>query len=224
MLKAVIFDLDGVVADSHPLHHSAWKALFAEQGLQLEDHQLDFILAGHPRREILRHYLGELSEERAKTLGMRKDELYQEIAHRLQPMPGLRELLDALDSVGIAKAVATSAAPERTRETLKAFDIVDRFPVVLVGGVTHPKPAPDIFLLAAENLNVDPRECAVIEDSVAGVQAAKSAGMACVGYTSRERWQSLNKAGADITTDELSLSLLSRIEALLTSASAARSH
>ncbi len=197
MLKAVIFDLDGVVADSHPLHHSAWKTLLHEQGKAVSDGEMDFILAGHPRREILRHYLGDLAESRMKALGQRKNELYRECAHHLQPMPGLISLLDELEAANISKALATSAATERTWETLKSFRIESRFSAVLTGSDAKPKPHPDIFLLAAAKLNVSPADALVIEDSVAGVQAAKAAQMKCVGYTDENRFPILLQAGAD---------------------------
>src|SRR4051812_24937936 len=102
MLKAIIFDLDGVIADSHPLHHAAWKTLLSEQGRNVNDTEMDFILAGRQRGEILRHYFGELSEEKIATLGRRKDELYQGRAHLLAPMPGLNMLLGELEAAGIA--------------------------------------------------------------------------------------------------------------------------
>ena len=197
MLKAVIFDLDGVIADSHPLHYAAWKTLLNEQDRDVTESEMDFILAGHPRREILRHYLGDLPENRMEILGKRKEELYRGSAHRLHPMPGVLTLLDELEAAGIAKAVATSATPERTWETLKSFNIDQRFSAVLAGGNGKPKPNPEIFLRAAAMLKVNTDEALVIEDSVAGVQAAKAAGMKCVGYTSEARFSTLSGAGAD---------------------------
>jgi beta-phosphoglucomutase len=197
MLKAVIFDLDGVIADSHPVHYAAWKALLTEQGRAVTADEMDFIFAGRPRREILRHYFGELSEDRMNALGSRKDELYRDNVHLLKPMPGIAGLLDDLEKLGIAKAVATSATSERTWETLKNFGMAAKFSVVLTGGDAKPKPEPDIFLLAAAKLKVSPDEALVIEDSVAGVAAAKAAGMRCIGYTSKERSPILMEAGAD---------------------------
>ena len=198
MLKAIIFDLDGVIADSHPLHHAAWKTLLSEQGRNVNDTEMDFILAGRQRGEILRHYFGELSEEKLATLGRRKDELYQGRAHLLAPMPGLNMLFDELEAAGIAKAVATSAGPARTLQTLKAFGMEQRFQVVLSSADSlKAKPDPEIFLLAASKLNVKVNEALVIEDSIAGVQAAKAAGMKCVGYTSVDRFVTLRQAGAD---------------------------
>ena len=203
MLKAVIFDLDGVIADSHPIHEAAWKTLLAEEGLDPEKINVDFLYAGHPRREILRHYLGELSEEDAERLRKRKDELYQQAAEKLAPKPGIPRVLDELEAEGIFFALATSGARSRTFETLAKFGMTDRFVAVVTGEeVSSAKPAPDIFLLAASRIEVSPEESLVVEDSVAGVQAAIAAGMRCIGYASQERLFSLRQAGAhDVITD-----------------------
>ena len=197
MLKAVIFDLDGVVADSHPLHEAAWKTLLAEQGLAEASINVDFLYAGHPRREILIHYLGALSDPLIERLGRRKDELYLRAAEKLAPKPGIPRVLSQLQSAGIALAVATSAGRMRTHETLAKFSISGRFSAVVTGNdVPAAKPASDIFLLAASRLGVTPEEVVVVEDSVAGVQAARAAGMRCVGYAPAERRSALIRAGA----------------------------
>src|SRR5438445_10364598 len=75
-LSAVIFDLDGVVADSHPIHEAAWKTLLVEQGIDSASLNLGFLYAGHPRRQMLRHYLGSMAPSEMGRLGRRKDDLY----------------------------------------------------------------------------------------------------------------------------------------------------
>ena len=221
MLKAVIFDLDGVIADSHPLHYAAWKTLLNEQDRDVTESEMDFILAGHPRREILRHYLGDLPQDQMDTLGKRKEELYRGSVHRLHPMPGLLTLFDELEAAGIAKAVATSATPERTWETLKSFNIDQRFSAVLTGGDSKPKPNPEIFLLAAARAKVNTDEALVIEDSAAGVQAAKAAGMRCVGYTSEARFTILSGAGADQVISAFTPGLLLQFQEMFSNRRAA---
>jgi beta-phosphoglucomutase family hydrolase len=197
-LKAVIFDLDGVVANTHPIHLQAWKAFLAEQGLNLSDRDLSFFYAGRSRNDILHHYLGPLEDHKLDSLGRRKDELYQALACNLQPEPELLRVLDELDSAGIPFALATSAGRVRTMETLQKFQIAGRFAAVMTGqDVRAPKPAPEIFLLAASHLGVAPRECLVVEDSRAGVEAALAAGMKCLGYAPPERVSDLLVAAAD---------------------------
>jgi len=203
MLKAVIFDLDGVIADSHPIHEAAWKTLLAEEGLDPAKINTDFLYAGHPRREILRHYLGEISEPHAERLRIRKDELYQLAAVSLAPKPGIPRVLDELEAEGIVCELATSGARGRTLETLAKFGMTQRFAAVITGEeVRLAKPAPDIFLLAAARIEVLPEDSLVIEDSVAGVQAALAARMRCIGFAPPERFFSLREAGAhDVIAD-----------------------
>jgi beta-phosphoglucomutase len=198
MLKAVIFDLDGVVADSHPIHEVAWKALLVEAGLDPKTINVDFLYAGHPRREILRHYLGALGDSEIQHWGRRKDELYELAAKALEAKPGIPRVLSQLRDAGISCAVATSTGRKRSVESLKLLGLSEFFLVVITGDNVHtPKPAPDIFLLAARNLGVQAENVVVVEDSVAGVEAAVAGGMKCVGYTSVGRAGELRRAGAD---------------------------
>jgi HAD superfamily hydrolase (TIGR01509 family) len=203
MLKAVIFDLDGVVADSHPIHEMAWKSLLVEAGLKREAINVDFLYAGHPRREILKHYLGELTEAEIQHWGRRKDELYELSAKKLQAKPGIPRVLVQLNEVGIACALATSAGRSRTFESLNHLGLAKNFSVVVTGeDVRNAKPAPDIFLLAAKKLGVEPGSCVVVEDSVAGVQAAIAGGMKCIGFTSAKRSEELSSALAGDVVSE----------------------
>jgi HAD superfamily hydrolase (TIGR01509 family) len=204
VLKAVIFDLDGVVADSHPIHEVAWKSLLAEAGLNPNAINVDFLYAGHPRREILRHYLGALSDSAIQHWGRRKDELYELAAKNLQAKPGIPQALSQLRHAGIPCALATSAGPKRTLESLQVLSVSKYFSVVITGDdVPNAKPAPDTFLLAAQKLNVKPQDVVVVEDSVAGVQAAVAGEMKCVGFTSADRADELRRAGADVVVAEL---------------------
>jgi HAD superfamily hydrolase (TIGR01509 family) len=197
MLKAVLFDLDGVVADSHPVHEVAWKGLFAEQGLDVDSLNLDYLYAGQPRREILVHYLGPLTEDRFRHLSGRKDHFYALASPGLTTKPGIPEALAQLRAAGILCALATSAARDRTLETLVQLHLENSFDAAVVGSdVELTKPAPDIFLRAAEKLGVAPETCVVVEDSVAGVQAAVRAGMQCAGFALPGRVEELRQAGA----------------------------
>lgn len=203
MLKAVIFDLDGVVADSHPIHEMAWKALLVEAGLKPEAINVDFLYAGHPRREILKHYLGSLSDSEIQHWGRRKDELYELSAKKLQSKPGIPRVLVQLEEAGVSRALATSAGRARAVETLGHLGLTRYFSVVVTGeDVRNAKPAPDIFLLTAKKLGVEPKSCVVVEDSVAGIQASVEAGMKCAGFASPERVEELSDSGADDVISE----------------------
>ena len=204
MLKAVIFDLDGVVADSHPIHEIAWSNLLAEQGLDRKTLNLDFLYAGHPRREILKHYLGELDGSDLERLGRRKDELYTEAASQLKLKPRIPEVLRQLNEDGITCALATSAGRVRTYETLEQFGVKRHFAAIVTGDEAEsPKPSPEIFQLAAMRIGIDPESCIVVEDSVAGVTAARAAGMKCVAFAPIKWFADLVKAGATDLISEL---------------------
>lgn len=216
-LKAVIFDLDGVVADSHPIHEIAWTKLLAEQGLDAATLNLDFLYAGHPRRAILKHYLREMSDSDAEKFGRRKDELYGEAAAELKPKPRIPEVIRQLNRDGIVCALATSAQSTRTYETLKKFGLTEQFAAIVTGEQAGtPKPAPEIFLLAAAKIERDPECCVVVEDSVAGVCAARAAGMKCLAFAPVKWFAELAGAGANDLLSELPDDATSYFQKLLT--------
>jgi HAD superfamily hydrolase (TIGR01509 family) len=224
MLKAVIFDLDGVVADSHPLHEAAWKQLLLEEGLSAASLDLDFLRAGHPRREIMKHYLGALNEMTIARLSRRKDELYLQEEVHLRLQPGIARSLAQLAESGIPCALATSAGRPRTEKTISQFGIEGRFAAVVTGeDVSAAKPAPDIFLLAARRLGVAPGSVVVVEDSVAGVLAARAAGMRCAGFAPAESLADLRNAGADDTIIALPADALAYFRGFFGDAAAHRS-
>ncbi len=130
-LKAVIFDLDGVVADSHPLHEAAWKTLLVEQGIDSASLNLDFLYAGHPRREILRHYLGSIAPSEMERLGRRKDDLYSIGRNKLHAKPGIPRVLSQLHADGIRCALATSAGRVRAHDSLEQIGITKYFSVIV---------------------------------------------------------------------------------------------
>jgi beta-phosphoglucomutase len=220
-LKGVIFDLDGVVADSHPIHEIAWTKLLMEQGLDRATLNLDFLYAGHPRRAILRHYLGDISVSDFEELGRRKDELYAEAATQLKPKPRIPEVVRQLNIDGIICALATSAGRARTYETLEKFGLKEQFATIVTGEEAGtPKPAPEIFLLAAARIETDPRCCVVVEDSAAGVSAARAAGMKCVAFAPVKWFDDLANAGANDLISELPEDATGYFRALLDSLTA----
>ncbi len=182
MIQAILFDLDGLMVDSEPHSLASWTAVLAERGVTLDRLTIDSILGlridATARTLIDKYHLSDT----VQSLSDAKTE-YQ-IAHlagKVQPMPGLIELLDEIDRRGLKKAVASSGICRYVEAVLRANGLLDRFTVVITGDqVAHGKPAPDVFLAAAEALNVEPQYCLVLEDAPAGVQAAKAAGMTCI--------------------------------------------
>jgi HAD superfamily hydrolase (TIGR01509 family) len=208
--KGVIFDMDGVLIDSHPVHKKVWTQFLASLNRPVPDEELDFVLDGRKREEILRHFLGDLSAERIRAYGLRKDRIYEESSKDLKTISGVEEFLGALESAGIPMAVGTSASFLRARNTLAALGILPRFTALVTGSeVVNGKPDPEIFVRAAERLDQDPHDLLVVEDAVSGVKAAKSAGMKCLGIATDGRSEMLRAAGADhVIPDYQEFSLL----------------
>lgn len=182
-IRAVIFDMDGVLVDSEKLINDAAIAMFKEKGLVVQrDDFLPFVGAGEDRYigGVAEHYVFPLDVPVAKK---RTYEIYLElISSELEAFPGAVDLVHACRAAGLSVAVASSADLIKVRANLEKIDLPIQFWDTVVTGedVLHKKPAPDIFLSAAEKLGVRPGECVVVEDAVNGIQAAHAAGMRCV--------------------------------------------
>lgn len=215
MIGGVIFDFDGVIADSHAAHMQAWKKFLYSKGKAVGHKELSFIREGAKREEILQHFLGELTPEQIASYGAEKDKLFQSHSGEVKLVPGLLEFLQQLDAVTIPSAVASSGSRARVEQALKAFNIHNRFRAVITAeDVARGKPDPALFLLAAQALQLEPKRILVCEDAVAGVVAAKSAGMKCLGIAADGRETILKQAGADMVVSDFSQANLDDVRRL----------
>jgi len=197
-MKCAIFDMDGVLVDSHPIHMRAWKRLLKSREKAVTEKDLEFIFEGRKKEEILRHLFGDLSQESLQVLGRRKEKFFQEESAGISTIPGLRQFLDQLHADKFPMAVASCGGGGRVNHLLNMLQLRHYFSVVVTGDdVKEGKPDPAIFLRAADLLSVEPNNSLVFEDSVSGVQAAVTAGMRCIGITDPARAGTLNDAGAD---------------------------
>ena len=196
---ALIFDMDGVIVDSNPLHRDAWTEFNRRQGLETTDEMLERMY-GRRNDQIVRDFFGDgLTDDVVTAHGAAKEEIYREIlADRIEAtlVPGLRSFLDLVADV--PKAVATNAEPQNVAFVLERAGLRDYFRVVVDGHqVSRPKPDPEIYLRAASLLDIPPANCIVLEDSHTGVAAAKAAGMRVIGIGTTY----VNLPGADIMAD-----------------------
>ncbi|MGD1943291.1 MAG: HAD family hydrolase [Leptolyngbyaceae cyanobacterium] len=180
---ALIFDMDGLMLNSEPLYQAAWQAAARELGYDLNA-ELYLSLVGRSSVEADRAFQQIFGEQfPVETFNDRWDELWRQLI-KTQGVPlqaGLLPLLDWVDQQAIPKAIGTSSNSAEAELCLSLAGIRDRFStLVTVDQVAAGKPAPDIFLAAASQLQVKPAHCLVLEDSNAGVQAAKAAGMSVV--------------------------------------------
>ena len=213
-MTACIFDLDGVIVDTAKYHFLAWKRLAMELGvaLTLEDNEK---LKGVGRLESLNIILSmgqiELSNEEKEQLAQKKNSWFVEYIQAMKEeeiFPGAKNLFQELRIQQIKVGLASSSKNAKT--VLKLLNIENEFEVVVDGNmISQSKPDPEIFLKAAALLKVSPEECIVVEDAEAGVEAAKSAGMKCVGIG---KAQQLGKADAVVERiDKLNYELLSNL-------------
>jgi len=198
MLRGVVFDLDGVIVDSHPLHRRAWRAFLASAGHEVSEADLDFILEGRRRQDILRHFFGSLSDVEIQKYGSQKDELFRQACAALKPAPGSVEFINELKSARLCIGMATSASRRRAQWTLQELNIADLFEVIITGDdVPQSKPDPAIYRLVAQRLSAPPECLFAIEDSVCGVRSAQAAGLRCLGIALEKNVDLLVSAGAE---------------------------
>lgn len=201
----ILFDCDGVLVDSEP-------ALAEISAIALHD----FGAAAIP--EDFKPYIGMgedmyLGEVTAKydvvfddTIKHHVYEKYSELASKfVKPFPGMRDMLIRLKSAGCRIAVASSAEQIKVTTNLELLELPAAFFDAVITGsdIERKKPFPDIYLLAASRCGISPDRCFVVEDAVSGVQAAKAAGMTCIGFTSSHTAEELREAGADIIVDDI---------------------
>lgn len=211
MIKACIFDLDGVIVDTAHYHFLAWKRLADELGIEFTEADNERLKGVSRLRsmEIIMELGGiSLSQREKERLANKKNEWFVDFVERMVPEEifiGVKPLIRELRDRGIKIGLASSSKNAKT--VIQLLRISNEFDVVVDGNmITHSKPDPEIFLLAADRLGVDPANCLVFEDAEAGVEAALAAGMKCVGVGAVKQ---LHKANKVITaTGEFKVSML----------------
>ena len=191
MIKACLFDLDGVLVDTARFHFLAWKTIADELGFEFTENDNER-LKGISRMESLNILLQigglDLPTQTKETLAARKNERYLALIEEMTPemiLPGAQEFLDELKAHHILIGLGSSSKNAKT--ILQKLQIVSLFDVIIDGTqITHAKPNPEVFIKGAKALKMKPSACIVFEDAEAGVQAALNGGMRCVGIGSPE--------------------------------------
>jgi len=195
-LQAVLWDLDGVIADTGIYHYRAWREVFSQMGIEFtEEHFMRHF--GQRNDTIIRDTVNEtISPEALEAIADKKERAYRRlVAGNIEALPGAIELLLSLREHRIKSAIASSAPPDNVRIIIEGLRINKYFDAIACGReVTEGKPSPQIFLLAAEKLEVEPAGCVVIEDAVAGIAGAKRAGMKCIAVANSHSRDKLQEA------------------------------
>ena len=190
VIKGIIFDLDGVLTDTANLHYLAWQQLADEEQIPF-DRKKNEALRGLSRRDSLLKLIGnqEMPEARLESMMARKNHYYQHLIQALGPadlLPGAQTWLKDVRSDGIKIAIAS--ASKNARAVIDRIGLTEEVDAIADGySVSRPKPAPDLFLFSAQQLDLQPAQCLVVEDSAAGVQASLAGGFWIMGIGPTER-------------------------------------
>lgn len=185
MIKTVIFDLDGVIVSTDDYHYQAWKMLANREGIPF-DRERNNLLRGVSRRASLEIILEKgkksYTEEEKEGMMKAKNDCYVSLLKNITPkdiLPGFLDFLSFLKKKGIKTAIGSSS--KNTKTILSYLRLLDSFTAIADGTeISHSKPNPEVFLLAAKKTGTAPEDCAVIEDAVAGIEAAKAGNMTAV--------------------------------------------
>ncbi len=212
--KAAIFDLDGVIVDTVPLHFRAWKSTFLRYGKDLTFEEYKEKIDGIPRIDGVRAVFPDLPEDRVLKIAEEKQKEFL----RALDKEGVKVYQDALDLIRTLKGsglrVAVVSSSKNCIPVLRRAGIEGLFDLIVPGQeVRKGKPHPEIFLLAANRLGLEPRECVVFEDATLGVKAAKRGGFPCIGIDRYGDPARLEEA--DLVVDDLSSVDLKTLEELL---------
>ncbi len=183
---AIIFDLDGTLVDTVQTRIDAWLETFAEVAIPATSDQLGPLIGVDGKRlarEVAALAGRPIDEARAEEIDKRSGEIYERLNHSPRPLPGVRELVDAIESQGVRWSIATSSRKDQVKTSVAALGLAAEPSIVDASHVEHAKPEPDLLLRAAEELEVEPSTAWYVGDSTWDMAAAVAAAMIPIGVT-----------------------------------------
>lgn len=200
MLQAVLFDLDGTMANTDPLHFQIFKQMLGEQGIAIDEAFYCDRINGRTNQAILNDLLPHFTEGDIISFSNEKEQRFRDLAKtELQPMPGLMPLLAWMEQQGLPAAVVTNAPRLNAEFMLRGLGLTERFEFVVLGeDLPRAKPDPLPYKTATEKLGVDPATAIVFEDSPSGIRSAVGAGIPTVGMTSSHGVEALLALGVEM--------------------------
>lgn len=209
MYRALLFDLDGTLAETDSLHLPTWVDALAPYGVEVDEEFYKERISGRSTPEIVRDLLPELTDEEGTSIGDAKEASFRERTTELEPLPGLLDFVKEGKRRGFGIALVTNAPKENVGAILPALELQDFFETVVLAdevGAVKPDPAP--YTAALEMTGVSAEEALAFEDSVSGIASSVAAGIPTVGIASTQDPKKLRQAGAfmvakDFTDPEL---------------------
>ena len=203
MLAAILFDLDGTLADTDSIHFAVWQDILTRFDLEIDRPFYQERISGRTNAKIIKDILPQLSLEEAWQLATEKEESYRRLAYILKPMPGLERVLKLTDTAAIKRAVVTNAPRENAEHMLEILKLTYVLPLMIMAEDAPPgKPDPAPYKLALNRLGVASNNTIAFEDSPAGIRSAVDAGIYTIGITSSHSAEYLIAAGANMTVPD----------------------
>lgn len=197
MLAAILFDLDGTIANTDPFHMQAWQQMLHNYDITVDKIFYQKHISGKKNQHIVKQIFPELSPEAGEQLAKQKEYLFRQLATQIKPLAGLSELLQWTETQGLKRALVTNAPRENVDFMLSQLNLTATFsPIILGEEAPAPKPHPAPYLIALEKLDLSPKEAIVFEDSLTGIRAAVAAGIPTIGIASTHEPHSLKNEGA----------------------------
>ena len=197
MYRALLFDLDGTLAETDSLHLPTWVDVLGSYGIEVDERFYKESLSGRSNSKIVQDLLPCLSAEEGRKLADAKEASFRERAHELEPLPGLLDFMKDGKSRGISLALVTNAPEENVEAILLALELKEFFDEVVLSDEVGPvKPDPAPYKAALDKLGISPEKALAFEDSTSGIASSVAAGIPTVGIASTQEPETLEEAGA----------------------------
>jgi HAD superfamily hydrolase (TIGR01509 family) len=197
LYRALLFDLDGTLAETDSLHLPTWVDVLGPYGIEVDERFYKESLSGRSNSKIVQDLLPCLSAEVGRKLADAKEASFRERAHELEPLPGLLDFMKEGKSRGFSLALVTNAPEENVEAILLALELKEFFDEVVLSDEVGPvKPDPAPYKAALDKLGISPEQALAFEDSTSGISSSVAAGIPTVGIASTQEPETLEEAGA----------------------------
>ena len=199
-LTAILFDLDGTIVNTDPIHYQVWRDILLEYDVEIDEKIYQSRFTGRLNPEIIQDMLPHLSPEEGEKLAEEKEARFREKAHELKPTEGFSELIALTEKYGIKRALVTNAPTKNALFMLKILGLEETFDTVVIAEQeAAAKPDPTPYRVALERLGVDPEQAIAFEDSPSGIHSAVGAGIPTIGVASSGKPIKMREMGAFMT-------------------------